>query len=172
MHKKGIIILLAALIITNIFNLGRIKAYEETKKENTIKEEQNLQVIETKKSEENLLQYDINTNESIKNEEKDKENYTESRTFECKINIHNPQFGSVEGVNNGDIITHTTYFSNLSDSWNNTTATLEWTTVEEGKTTDEIAQIIAEKFAIDIETAKKDTDELIKKMKEAGFVVE
>ena len=104
MLKKGIIILLVALIITNIINIGKVKAYEEKLTSNEINlkqevlQESNTQKIQSIKSQEISESKNTNTND-------------ETRTFECKFNIYNPEYGYVEGIRDGETIKHTTYFS-------------------------------------------------------------
>lgn len=118
MFKKGIIILLVALIITNIINIGKVKAYEEKLTSNEVNlkqevlQESNTQKIQSIKSQEINESKNTNTND-------------ETRTFECKFNIYNSEYGHVEGIRDGETIKHTTYFSNLSTSWDTTTATLD-----------------------------------------------
>jgi len=118
MHKKGIIILLGVLIITNILNIEKVKAYEEKLTSNEANLKQEVLQEENKQKSQSIKYEEISESENTNTND-------ETRTFECKFNIYNPEFGNIEVISDGEIIKHTTYFSNLSTSWDTTTATLD-----------------------------------------------
>ena len=47
-----------------------------------------------------------------------------------------------------------------------------WNGITEGKTKEQIAEELSAIYGIEVETANKDVDALVQKMKESGFIVE
>ncbi len=52
----------------------------------------------------------------------------------------------------------------------NETGAFIWRAVDEGKDIEEIAQLIAERYETDVETAKRDVTIFVSKMKDAGIL--
>lgn len=52
----------------------------------------------------------------------------------------------------------------------NETGALIWKAISEGKNIDEIAKKLSDEYEVDIETAKRDTKNIIQKMLEAGII--